>query len=364
MNEQEKREQDRLYEEAKQRGEWFYPNAVVKDAVVALVIFLILVGLSAFFKAELQAPANPADASYVPRPEWYFLFLYEILKFFPGNLIVVGVIILPSVVFLILFLLPWLDRGKERHPRKRRSIMALLTFSWTIIIGFTVLAFVSAPTQTEIVSAVAGVNQQQASAGQALFLNQCSGCHGQYGEGGPNPNRPGSIIPPISSHTFLANFTDETLFNIVSNGLPDSGMAAFGLQNGGPLDADKIDLLVGYIRSWQTNPPVASSAGSPNNSETIEVSAAKGNAERGSLYFNTFACSSCHGQDGGLPMGPQHIAVIDPNWLKTMSDSQIALIIYQGFTKPFMRPYRGVISTEQMNDLLAWLRSHQRRFRP
>ncbi len=361
MNEEEKREQDRIYEEAKQRGELFYPNAIIKDAVVALVIFLILVGLSAFFKAELQPPANPADASYIPRPEWYFLFLYEILKFFPGDLIVIGVIVLPAVVFLILFLLPWLDRSKESHPRKRPAIMALLTFTWTVIIGFTVLALVSTPTPIDSTPPIAGVNQQQASAGQALYLSHCSGCHGQYGEGGPNPNKPENIIPPISSHAFLTTFTDDTLFNIVSNGLPESGMSAFGQQNGGPLDPDKVDLLVSYIRGWQTNPPVVANSDTTSASEGSEASAAQGNAERGFLYFNQFACSSCHGQDGGLPMGPNHISIIDPTWLSRESDSQIALIIYQGFANPYMRSYRGVIPPAKMNDLLAWLRSHQRK---
>ncbi len=361
MNEQEKREEDRIYAAAKKRGELFYPYAIVKDALVALVVFLILVGLSSFFKAELQPPANPADSSYIPRPEWYFLFLYEILKFFPGDLIVIGVIVLPAGVFLILFLLPWLDRSKERHPRERPGIMALLTFAWTIVIGFTVLAFVSAPTQSDIAQPVAGVNQQQATAGQALFMSNCSGCHGQYGEGGPNPNRTGNIIPPISSHAFLTTYTDDTLFNIVANGLPDSGMTAFGQQNGGPLDSDKIDTLVSYIRRWQTNPPVIGNSDTTNTSEGSEASAAQGDVYRGSLYFNMFACSSCHGQDGGLPMGPDHISIIDPAWLSTESDSQLAMIIYQGFTKPYMRSYRGTIPPAQMNDLLAWLRSHQKK---
>lgn len=357
MNEQEKREQDRLYQAAKRQGEPFYPNVILKDVLVSLVVFLILVGLSAFVGAELQAPANPADSSYIPRPEWYFLFLYEILRFFPGDLIVIGVIVLPAVTFLLLFLLPWLDRGKERHPRTRAGVMALLTFAWTIVIGFTVLAFISAPPQAELVPAVAGINQQQAGAGEALFLSQCAGCHGQYGEGGPNPNRPDNLISPISSHAFLTTFTDDTLYNIIANGLPESGMSAFGQQNGGPLDSDKIDLLVTYIRSWETNPPVV---GNADGSAELDVSAAKGNVQRGFLYFNRFACSSCHGQDGGLPMGVNRIVITDPVWLETVSDSQIALIIYQGFVNPYMRSYRGVISPEQMNDLLAWMRSRQR----
>lgn len=292
MNQQEKREQDRIYKAAKQQGELFYPNAIIKDAVVALLIFLVLIALSAFFRAELQAPADPTDSSYIPHPEWYFLFLYELLKFFPGNLVIVGVIILPGVVFLILFLLPWLDRGKERHPRKRPAVMALLTFAWSIIIGFTVLAFITAPARAETTQAVQGVNQQQASAGQELFIDNCSSCHGQYGEGGPNPNRLGSIITPISSHGFLTTFTNDTLFNIISNGLPDRGMAAFSQRNGGPLDNAKIELLVNYLRQWEKNPPVVAQYVPPPPSQP-----------NGAALF-TAMCAPCHGLYGEGGIGP------------------------------------------------------------
>ncbi|MEO8392190.1 MAG: c-type cytochrome, partial [Chloroflexota bacterium] len=256
MNEQEKQEDARKYKASKRQGEPFYPNAIIKDALVALFIFLLLVALSAFFRAELQAPADPSDSSYIPHPEWYFLFLYEMLKFFPGGLVILGVIVLPAIVFLILFLLPWLDRGPERHARKRPAIMALMTFAWSIVIGFTLLAFISAPHQAETAPAVAGLNRQQADSGQTAFVETCSGCHGEQGEGGPNPSKPGSIIPPISSKEFLAAFTDDTLFNIVSNGLSDRGMAAFSTRNGGPLDDSKIEFIVSYLRHWENNPPV------------------------------------------------------------------------------------------------------------
>jgi quinol---cytochrome c reductase cytochrome c subunit, bacillus type len=298
MNEQEKRDYDRTYKAAKRQGEPFYPNAIIKDALVALFIFLILVALSAFFRAELQAPADPSDSSYIPHPEWYFLFLYEMLKFFPGDLVIFGVIVLPGVVFLILFLLPWLDRHAERHPRKRPAIMAVLMFAWTIIVGFTFLAFISAPRQAETAPAVVGLNRQQADIGQAAFVETCSGCHGEYGEGGPNPSKPGSIIPPISSKAFLAAFTDDTLFNIVSNGLSERGMAAFSARNGGPLDDSKIELIVSYLRHWETNPPVVAEYVPPTPS-----------TPNGEALFTT-VCAPCHGLHGEGGIGPT-LATLD-----------------------------------------------------
>lgn len=294
MNEQEKRAYERQYKAAKQQGEPFYPNAIIKDTLVALAIFLILVALSAFVGAELQAPADPSDSSYIPRPEWYFLFLYEMLKFFPGDLVIVGVIILPTVVFVILFALPWLDRKPERHPRKRPAIMALLAFAWVVIIGFTLMAFVSSPHQTESAPAIAGLNVpgRPNDAGQALFVEQCASCHGEFGEGGANPARPGSIITPISSTGFLNTFTDDTLFNIIANGLPDRGMAAFSQDNGGPIDDRRIEQIVAYVRSWEASPPVVAAYVPPPITEP-----------NGAALF-TSVCAPCHGLYGEGGAGP------------------------------------------------------------
>ncbi len=359
MNDEEKREYQRIYKAAKQQGEPFYPNAIIKDVLVALALFLILVALSAFFRAELQAPADPSDSSYIPHPEWYFLFLYEILKFLPGDLVILGVIVLPAVVFLILFLLPLLDRSKERHPRKRPAIMALMTFAWVIVIGFTLLAFISAPHQVETTQAVAGLNQPQAIAGQAVFVEQCATCHGQFGEGGPNPSEPGSIIPPISSHGFLTTFTDDTLYNIVTNGLPDQGMAAFSQKNGGPLDPAKIEQVVAFVRHWEADPPVVAAYVKPTSAPVSAAAAASGPGDvtnGGKLYQSW--CARCHGSDGSKPVGTDKVVIIDPKFLSVTDDAKIISAIQQGFKAPNKMPsFAGILSAQDISDLIAWLRS-------
>jgi quinol-cytochrome oxidoreductase complex cytochrome b subunit len=103
MNEKEKKEYLEKYQKAKNEGVPFFPDILFKDAVVALLVFLILVGLAYFLGAPLENRANPADTSYTPRPEWYFIFLFQLLKYFPGNLEVIGVIIIPSIVIALLF---------------------------------------------------------------------------------------------------------------------------------------------------------------------------------------------------------------------------------------------------------------------
>ena len=116
---QEKQEYLEKYHEEKEKGVPFYPDIIFKDVIVAFVIFLILVALASILGAPLEARANPADTTYTPRPEWYFLFLFQLLKYFPGKLEVVGVVLIPLIAILVLFFLPLLDRGTRRHFRDR-----------------------------------------------------------------------------------------------------------------------------------------------------------------------------------------------------------------------------------------------------
>lgn len=94
----------------------FYPFHVVKDTVMMAAVFAALFTAALMFPAHLDEIANPADASYVPRPEWYFLSLFQLLKYFPGPLEVVATQVVPGLVVSGLFALPFLDRGRSRHP--------------------------------------------------------------------------------------------------------------------------------------------------------------------------------------------------------------------------------------------------------
>ena len=80
MNEQEKQDYLEKYKEAKKKGIPFFPNAIYKDAIISLLIFLILIGLAFFVGAPLEERADPADTTYTPKPEWYFLYLFQLLK--------------------------------------------------------------------------------------------------------------------------------------------------------------------------------------------------------------------------------------------------------------------------------------------
>lgn len=107
------------YARLKEAGKPFFPHTVFKDVLVAAVLAAVLFYLAFQYGAGLEELADPTDKNYVPRPEWYFLFLFQALKFFPGNLEAVGAIILPGLSVGLLFLLPFVDRGPDRHPLDR-----------------------------------------------------------------------------------------------------------------------------------------------------------------------------------------------------------------------------------------------------
>ncbi len=127
-----------VYEDFKLRGRRFFPDLIVEDAVVSTLVILLVVGLAVLFSTPLEGQADPTNTGYVPRPEWYFLFLFELLKYFPGSLEWVGVVVLPALFFVFLVLLPFLDRGPRRSPRYRPissavgglSVIAVAFLTW------------------------------------------------------------------------------------------------------------------------------------------------------------------------------------------------------------------------------------------
>jgi ubiquinol-cytochrome c reductase cytochrome b subunit len=94
----------------------FWPDQVLKDSVAALGVLAAVLGLTVYYGgAELMAPADPANPYDAARPEWYFLFLFQFLKWFPGELELWGAFIIPGVVMAVLFLMPWIGRSRAGH---------------------------------------------------------------------------------------------------------------------------------------------------------------------------------------------------------------------------------------------------------
>jgi len=120
--------------------EIFYPSFLFKEIVVMMLIFILVAIISALvFPVGLGDPADSTDNLFVPKPEWYFMSLYQLLKFFPGKLEYVATAVIPSGGVVILFLVPLLDKNPEKRPRKRPLAMILMLFAVAAIITLTIM---------------------------------------------------------------------------------------------------------------------------------------------------------------------------------------------------------------------------------
>jgi menaquinol-cytochrome c reductase cytochrome b/c subunit len=598
MNEQEKKESLEKYQEAKKKGVPFFPDIIFSDALVSFAVFLLLVALAYFIGAPLEARANPADTTYTPRPEWYFLFLFQLLKYFPGKLEVVGVILIPTLVILALFLLPFLDRTSRRHFLERPAVTGVTAFMLAGVVFLTIQASLEAPPpaaissgdqtaalyaancaschgnsivvppgtnlhdviaqgkhegmpawgadlSTDQIDALVGfilspggsalftqncgschavtelvainplelkkaldegsaythhatvkipdwttvmtaeertrllnflvapdgarlfavncspchgesvaysgseadlrtlisqgglhlemppwkekltsgqidalaqyvvdpagnpsikaifdqncatchgsripveTNIDQArqaisaggahqtmpvwgqiltseqldalvqytlqaakgtslTTGQDLFIKNCAPCHGEFGEGGPNPAIPGFIIPPISSSEFLKTRDDSTLSAIISQGQPNFGMSPFGTAFGGPLESQDIDAIVAYLRSWEANPPV-------ELPPVVETPTQGSIALTGVEIFSQL-CSQCHGMSGEGGIGP---ALNTAELKQAGMDKYIFDAINLGTASTPMIAWGKFLSANQIDQLVQFIR--------
>lgn len=597
MNEREKKEYLQNYKQAKEKGLPFFPDVIFKDAVVSLFVLLVMIGLILAAGVPLEARADPADTSYTPRPEWYFLFLFQLLKYFPGELEVIGAFFLPTLFLILLFALPFLDRKRARHPFNRPYVTGTTTIVMVGVAFLTVQALLEAPPPsveeggdrvaslyaencagchgpdidvpagadlhqiiaegkhglgmpawsgdltTNEIDALAGfisspsgsalfgqycaecheapelvatnpirlkqaletgpafephqpadiptwtvvmsevqrtdlLNFLVAPDGQRLFAVNCSSCHGQsvsysgpeeelrsiiergglhlemppwqgrlaegqvealaeyvvrplenpeteqlfrqncstchgglvpraesvqaareiiltggphqtmpvwgevltpaqidalveytmqaargtsvqvgrelyiqycaschgdFGEGGPNPARPPDIIAPISSSEYLRTRDDFTLKSIISQGQPNFGMSPFATSNGGPLDDDQVEAIVDYIRSWESNPPVEL----PPEVQ-VETLALEGAQIFGDL------CAQCHGEQGQGLIGPSLVA---QSFQEGNTDGEIFETINEGHPATAMIGWGEVLTANQIQELVAFIRS-------
>jgi len=121
------------------RTELFYPRQAFLDSLVFLLIFIVLVVLSLKLKAPLGQQADPTS-DYLARPSWYFLPLFELLKYFPGNLTLIPTVVLPGIAFIVLAVLPFFDRKEERHPLRRPVATVLMLLGLTGFGGLVILS--------------------------------------------------------------------------------------------------------------------------------------------------------------------------------------------------------------------------------
>ena len=315
--------------------EAFYPKQVLIDMTFVLAVMGVLGMLAHFVPVMLGSEADPANTRFIPRPEWYFLPMFQWLKYWKGWSTVIGAFIIPAILIGLVFLLPFMDRGLERRPWRRPIpvggvliiLVGLLWLGMTSRLDDSRDATVAAqlaeqdqqehayfysafkPYSTPSPSvAVASTSEDPTVAqGKGIFDSHgCSGCHGESG---------GGAIGPSLKH-ITAQYPPAQLTALLK--APRANMTAAGMV---PLtlDSGQMTALVSYLGSLGGT-SAASAAAPPASGSTSpepgpDVAAGKPKAKAGSssgdatvaagkAIFDSNRCSGCHGQSGAGGVGP------------------------------------------------------------
>jgi menaquinol-cytochrome c reductase cytochrome b/c subunit len=196
LNRAEKEAYLREYEQLKKQGKPFFPYAVMKDSTMALIVVLVIVVLSLVLGAEQGPKADPTTTTYTPRPDWYFFFLFEVLRVLkPPYLVPLATIGIPTIAMILLFLLPFYDRGPERRPDRRPVAMTAMSLTIVVMAYLTYKgANAGPPTNVDM-----QVPPQYEAGKLVVAQSACLACHkiGDSGNGtlAPDLTHIGSRIP-------------------------------------------------------------------------------------------------------------------------------------------------------------------------
>ena len=162
MNDETKKKINARYERELDKGERFWPDTIFRDLIMSLGIFILLILLASFVGVPAEPKADPSDTSYIPRPEWYFLFLFKFLALY-GQLPVIGkiewlaTVLVPGIAIAILTLMPFIEKSPYRYYSKRVLPISIMTIMVTGIVMLTLMSEV--PTVSEDGSTLLGTLQ-------------------------------------------------------------------------------------------------------------------------------------------------------------------------------------------------------------
>lgn len=308
------------YQELKKQGKSFFPYIIYKDTVAVFAVFVAVLILAVTVGVELEEVADPTDTAYNPRPEWYFLFLFQALKFFPGSLETVAAVVIPSIAILLLVLLPFLDRGPKRHPLDRPFWTMLGVVS---IAGFTALTVIGlkSPLLNPVVK-----KDPQVVAGRELYNDvRCFYCHSIQGRGGVAAPDLSTVGARRDREWMIKHFQDPNSMT------PGSIMPKLNLL------PEEIDKLVAYLETLGGGGPFTPQA---------------------PILFEQ-NCAACHALDGkGGGVGP------DLTTVRTYRDKTY-IYNYTEDPKPLnpntsMPGFKGTLKDAEIEDLARYLVSTKR----
>ncbi len=184
---------EREYAAEKEAGKPFW-KALLKDAIVGLIVISVVVVGALVIGAPLEEPADPNTTAYVPRPEWYFLDMFQLLWYITGPLEPLLIFVIFTAGALVFVAVPFIDRNRARHPRQRPVAMAGIAAVVAGVIIFTYLGAQSGAT-VPVIQPREGMTVTDLS-GLAVFnANSCAACHtidGLGGDAGPDLSRAGA----------------------------------------------------------------------------------------------------------------------------------------------------------------------------
>ncbi len=250
----------------RQPPEMFYPRQLGMDLAFVFLIMSVLGILSVLYPFELGPAANLAHTQYLPRPEWYYRPMFQELKYFPGSLEVVGILVVPGIVIALLVAVPFLDRSSERRPWKRPIAMGAYSLVLLTLIALggisywqdartpaiaeqlkkqheEIADYTEAPFKPQLIGAAqratpAAPASPLAQKGQTVFTGQgCNSCHGDGAVGT-------SMAPSLIG--IGSKFSADKLASIIRNPPPNiaaGGMPSFTLSD------SQMNVLVTYLDS-------------------------------------------------------------------------------------------------------------------
>ena len=321
MSDDTKKKINERYEQELRRGEFFWPDSIFKDLIVSLGIFILLILLATFVGVSPEPKADPSDTSYIPRPEWYFLFLFKFLALYGqipllGKIEWIATVVIPGIAIGVLTLLPFIDKNPNRYYGKRVfpiSIMAI------VVVGIVLLTLMSeVPTVSEDGSKLLGYLQAVA----------------------------GLVIPALA---MFALFLMSFIFRRTSTRLMiwTTGLAAVSMI-----------LVSGTVLALAPE----------SKTEEIEVPTTLVDQIFAGQDLYSIYCVECHGDDGKVDvikgvegLEDEKITPINSrDVLYTVTDSAMAEVIAYGRPNagmtPFGKAYGGELSKSEIDYIVVFMR--------
>src|SRR5262245_11278789 len=226
-------------EPRRKRDEPFWPDQVFKDAVACLAVLVAVLFLTIRYGADLAAPADPAENYAAARPEWYFLFLFQLLKLFEGEAEIWGAMVLPGLVLLLICLMPFFGKWKLGHRFNVGFLFALLAgvgmLTWLAIAqdqakpdyvaavkqaerdAQRVKELASSPTGIPSSGAVTLLRNDSFTQGPKLFARNCASCHRYDGHDGlgnvPKDPQSAADLKGFASRAWLTGLLNPELID-------------------------------------------------------------------------------------------------------------------------------------------------------